>query len=109
MEHTHVDKTGAEISGKVEGAGFVFSKDDPYVGIDLDNCITDSDFLQPWAAEIVSKLNGYTEVSPSGEGLHIIVKGRLPANFKNSNVEAYSEGRYFTMTGDKYDVGCRNT
>ena len=61
--------------------GFVFTKSDPYVGIDLDDCRnTQTGDIEPWAQEIVQDLNSYTEVSVSGTGLHIIVKGELPGD-----------------------------
>ena len=55
--------------------------------------------------EIVESLDGYTEVSPSGEGLHILAradKTDLPANVskRHGQVECYTEKRYFTVTGD---------
>ena len=103
FEHSHVDgKTGAVIEGKIKGVGFVFSRDDDYVGIDLDNCVNDSGTLQSWAADIVESIKSYTEFSPSRTGLHIITKGAIPSCFKNGNVEAYDHGRYFTFTGDVY-------
>jgi primase-polymerase (primpol)-like protein len=59
------------------GVGFVFSSDDPYVGIDLDGCRNpQTGYIEPWALEIVRRLNSYTEISRSGTGLHIIAKGR---------------------------------
>ncbi len=34
--------------------------------------------LASWAQEIVDVLASYSELSPSGAGLHIIVKGKVP-------------------------------
>jgi primase-polymerase (primpol)-like protein len=44
------------------------------------------------------RLEGYAEVSPSGTGVHVIVRGAAP-NRQDGKVEAYSSGRYFTVTG----------
>jgi putative DNA primase/helicase len=86
-------------SGRCDGIGFVFSSGDPYAGVDLDDCRDpETGELEEWAAEIVQHLGGYTEVSPSGKGVHIIVRGKAP-NKKRGKVEAYSSERYFTMTG----------
>ena len=86
----------------LSGVGFVFTEDDPYVGIDLDNCIDGS--LSPTAEQLVKRLNSYTEISPSGKGLHIIVKGKLPAGGKRkSNIEIYDSGRFFTITGNRLE------
>lgn len=82
------------------GVGFVFSPDDPYIGVDLDGCrdpITGA--LQPWAAEIVDALDSYAEHSPTRTGVHLIVRGVLPKSVKAGAVEAYDRGRYFTFTG----------
>ncbi len=82
------------------GVGFVFSPDDPYIGVDLDGCrdpITGE--LHPWAVEIVDELDSYAELSPTETGIHIIARGVLPDSVKTGAVEAYDRGRYFTFTG----------
>ena len=84
------------------GLGFVFSEEDPYVGIDLDKCL----ITQPPrhdVARIADTLWAYAyhEKSPSGNGLHYFVKGGLN-NIEWTNtkhIEVYDRGRYFTMTG----------
>jgi putative DNA primase/helicase len=87
------------------GLGFVFSKVNSYVGVDIDNCRNpETGELTAEAQDIVDKLSSYTEISPSGKGIHIIVKGELPkSGRKNSrtSVEMYESGRYFTMTGNR--------
>lgn len=83
-----------------DGLGFVFGSGDPYAGVDLDECRNpETGELEEWAAEVVDSLGGYTEVSPSGTGVHIIVRGKAP-NRKRDKVEAYSLHRYFTLTGE---------
>jgi len=51
---------------------------------------------------IDAAFNSYAERSPSGYGLHIIVKGKATRSKRRGKVEVYSSGRYFTMTGDVY-------
>lgn len=49
-------------------------------------------------------LNSYTEISPSGTGLHILVKSaplQMERNRKGF-LEIYHKGRYFTMMGNVY-------
>ena len=89
-------------NNRLQGIGFVFSEDDSFVGIDLDDCISaDNGEIEPHAKEIIDQLNSYTEISPSGKGVHVIVKGKLPEGWrKNGNVEIYDNGRYFTITGN---------
>lgn len=84
------------------GVGFVFAADDPFVGVDLDHCRdAETGEIEQWAQEIVDRLDSYTEVSPSGEGLHIFVRGVLPEGQRRKDkVEMYDQARYFTVTGD---------
>lgn len=90
---------------KLTGVGFVFSGDDPYVGIDLDNCRDpETGVIDPWAAAWIRRLGGYAEVSPSGSGVKIISKGSLPSSVGKTivdghEVEIYDRGRFFTITG----------
>lgn len=90
-----------------DGVGFVFSEDDPFTGIDLDDCRDDTGELAAWAIEIVEAMNSYTEVSPSGHGLKIWVEGSVPSAVKlpyeTGKIEIYSIARYFTVTGQHLD------
>ena len=47
-------------------------------------------------------LNSYTELSPSGNGLHILACGSIPHSVKTAGFEMYNELRYFTVTGRVY-------
>jgi hypothetical protein len=87
--------------GYGQGLGFQFATDGGYVGIDLDHCRdSDTGVIEPWAHEIIDRVNSYTEVSPSGSGIHILARGTLPAGRRRKgNVEMYDRERYFTMTG----------
>ena len=86
-----------------DGLGFVFTEDDPFVGVDLDDCREDGE-LTDWAADIVDRLDSYTEVSPSGEGVHVLIEGIIPSSKSRSgSVECYDSSRFFTMTGDHVD------
>lgn len=88
--------------GGYSGIGFVF-KNTPFVGVDIDGCLDSlSGKLTPEAQDIVKVLHSYTEVSQSGTGLHIIMKGHLPdGRRRNGSFEMYGErsSRYFAMTG----------
>lgn len=90
------------LGGKYEGLGFQFSKT-PYTGIDIDHCIDDNGAFSELALQAFIDFNSYTEFSPSGKGIHIIVKGHVPRAVKNQyhGIELYSEDRYFTVTGNK--------
>lgn len=86
-----------------DGIGFVFTADDPFVGIDLDNCFNDDGSLRADAEAAINTVQSFTEKSPSGNGLHIICKGRLPGSGHCDNKtgrEMYQDGRFFTITAD---------
>lgn len=88
-------------NGRYDGIGFVFTKNDPYCGIDLDDPQGDIETYER-QLKIFNFINSYAELSPSGKGLHIICKASVPHGRKRSFVEIYSEGRYFTMTGNVF-------
>lgn len=85
------------------GLGFVFSAEDTYTGVDIDDCRDpQTGKLIDEAAVIIKTLDSYAEASPSGTGAHVIVEARLPlgtSGRRRSRVEMYSELRYFTATG----------
>lgn len=86
---------------KCDDIGFVFTSNDPFIGVDLDHCISDNGELDAPMQDIVDTLNSYTEISPSGHGLHIITTGKLPPKGrKKGKIELYESGRYFTITGN---------
>lgn len=89
-----------------DGIGFVFTGEDPYTGIDLDDCRDPtSGQIETWALKIIEDFDSYTEVSPSGTGLKIFLKGKLPAGgIKTKHIEVYDRLRFFTVTGDRYDA-----
>lgn len=100
---TFDDACAAYLGGQFAGLGFVFSTTDPYVGVDLDHVIDEHGILNPEAAKIVAQFNSYAEISPSGTGLHILIRGSLPPGGRRTGfVEMYESGRYFTITGDHW-------
>jgi hypothetical protein len=101
-----------EAAADADGIGFVFSTEDPYLGVDLDGCVDPATGeLDAAAAEIVAELSSYSEVSPSGAGMHVIVLAALPdgkgretkrtpwRHEDRHELALYSQGRFFTITG----------
>lgn len=77
------------------GLGFMLG--DGYFGVDLDHCIGQGELVK----EFIYSLQSYTEYSQSGEGIHIICKGKLPdGNQRKGNIEMYDNCRFFVMTGN---------
>jgi len=90
-----------ERNSRTDGIGFVFDPEAGIVGVDIDNCRdADSEEIEKWAADIVDRLDSYTEISPSGTGIHVLVKGELPpGRNRRGDVEIYDRDRFFTVTG----------
>jgi len=84
-----------------DGVGFIFTEEDPYAGIDLDKCRDPkTGETEEWAREIIEQLGSYTELSPSGTGIHVLVKTVLPLGGRHKGqIEMYDSGRFFTVTG----------
>ena len=102
---TYEEAVRCVCQGLALGIGYEFNGQGVY-GVDLDHVISESGIITPQAQEIVDGLASYTEVSPSGRGLHIfvtadhanIIRHRKQGGF----VEIYTNARYFTMTGNAY-------
>lgn len=87
--------------GVYEGIGFEFNANG-IVGVDFDHCFKGGQ-LDPWVASWVERFDSYTEISPSGDGLHILCQGTLPdKSVKRPRAEMYDRARYFTVTGNLY-------
>ncbi len=98
---TYAEAVAAVEAGLAEGVGFVFTGDDDFVGIDFDKCRDpETGEVDRSVADLISVVDSYTEVSPSGTGVHVIAIGLLPGpGRKRAGIEIYGCGRYFTMTG----------
>lgn len=91
---------------RLDGIGFVFTVDDPFVGIDLDRCLSPGTLqISELAKRALGTLKSYSEVSPSRCGIKCIVAsdhcivGRRDSRL---GVEVYGSQRYFTLTGNLF-------
>lgn len=86
------------------GVGYVMTGEHAVVGIDLDNCVA-GNTIELWAQEVIAQLDSYTEVSPSGKGLRILINGAIPNDWTNNEVgiEVYGghQPRFLTVTGQR--------
>lgn len=87
------------------GLGIVLG--DGLGGADLDACLRPDGTVLPAAGAILQRLDSYTEVSPSGTGLHVLFRGTLPAGRRQGPIpggrlELYDGGRYFTFSGEHF-------
>ncbi|HVX15987.1 MAG TPA: DnaB-like helicase C-terminal domain-containing protein [Pirellulales bacterium] len=102
--------------GGFAGIGFVFGAEDEFCGVDLDGCRDPaSGELAAWAREVVTRLNSYSEVSPSQTGVKVFLRGRSPWSAgkkipvtteeavcdREPAIEVYHESRYFAVTGQR--------
>ena len=88
-------------SGNYTGIGFEFTKEAGIVGVDFDHCINpDTGDIDEWVLDWAQKFDSYTEISQSGTGIHILVRGAIPEAIKTPKAEMYDNRRYFALTGD---------
>ncbi|SFT10331.1 hypothetical protein SAMN04488556_0151 [Halostagnicola kamekurae] len=92
-------------SREADGIGFVFTDDDPIVGVDLDDCRDpETGDVDDVAQDIIERLDSYTEISPSGTGFHVLIEGELPdGRNRRGSIELYDTARFFTVTGDSLE------
>jgi putative DNA primase/helicase len=93
-------ETAVEASKDFAGIGFMF-EGSGYFGVDLD----DMDIHGDVVSEFIETLQSYAELSQSGNGVHIICKGKLPEGRRRTKnelggFEMYDSGRFFVMTGN---------
>src|SRR3989344_218059 len=90
--------------GSFDGIGIMFDDSKTLLGVDIDHCIVDGE-VSPEIAAIIQSANTYTEVSPSGEGLHLYLKLSAPLTLernRSGSFECYTTGRWFTVTGNEW-------
>lgn len=92
-----------------DNVGIVFDEQKLLLGIDIDHCLNDTGKIEHenkhQIEQIILESDSYTEISPSGKGLHIYLELEqqltLAAN-RHACFEAYTNGRYFTTTFNSY-------
>ena len=102
------------------GVGFVLTADDPFTVIDLDikDVSTKDKQGNPhptheWCTSgdvnryntILEKFRSYTEISLSGKGMHIWLRGSVPKGSRRAGIEVYSDKRFIICTGNGIRTG----
>ena len=107
---THRDVLQKETGKGLGGVGFV--NQDVVLAIDLDDCLDEFGQPSPDVARLVEEFNSYTEITPSGRGLRILL--RIPdgvrvnkldhdLNFRGvRKAEVWTYGKYLTLTGNLF-------
>ena len=109
-------ETAAAAVARLGRGGIGFELGNGIAGIDLDHVISESGELSAFARSIVDRMNSYTELSPSGRGLHILFSvpegaetlrgrlgGKLGARKSDLGLELYFGEHYLTVTGKPYE------
>lgn len=93
------------------GIGIIFDESMQYVGIDMDNVIDNNGFIHDDVKNFIYNANTYTEISPSGKGLHVYMMldkayyldvNRYNPKDKPYSLEIYNHSRFFTVTNNPY-------
>jgi putative DNA primase/helicase len=87
--------------GGCDGIGYMLIEDDDLFGVDFDGCVDlITGEISADALEVIDALDSYTTLSPSGTGVRILARGKLPPGGRRKGKrEMYQDGRYLTLTG----------
>lgn len=87
------------------GIGIVFIPEQDLLGIDIDHVIDENGEMEKEIGDFIYNANTYTEVSPSGDGLHLYLALEEPLELtsnKKAPYEVYTSGRFFTFTENDF-------
>jgi putative DNA primase/helicase len=110
-EHwSHFDVVLARLRQRLDiwsGIGFVFTSEDSFTGLDLDDCIDPDDAVKPWARGLLERFSDtYAEVSPGGAGVKLwcqaTIQRALRKQLPDGAIEIYNRSRFFTVTGRRF-------
>ncbi len=94
-----------EVKMVSDNVGIVFTPEQNLLGIDIDHCIDESGNIPNEIQQFIVLADTYTEISPSKKGLHLFLKLKTPLTLianRKGNFEAYTSGRYFTVTENSF-------
>lgn len=120
LEPYHVSRVSHEGWGNTVGLFYLLPvepDDDSMVFIDLDDVRDpETGTFHPTAIELFDRADSYCQISTSGTGAHILVKGSLPGghetiqteleateSFPDPEIEVYTRDRLVGMTGNHID------
>lgn len=88
-----------ETNDRFAGLGVCALQSNDVFFIDIDNCVdVDTGEINDAASELLT-WNTYTELSPSGKGLRLIMTGNPQINNKHKGIEIFSNKGFVTLTG----------
>jgi primase-polymerase (primpol)-like protein len=86
--------------GGFDGVGIMLNGDG-LAGWDFDHCLDAAgNIIDETVAGYLALLDSYSEISPSGTGLRVFLKAKLPPKGRKKRlIECYENARYLTVTG----------
>lgn len=90
--------TFEEASSTGRPVGFVLTEGDPFTFIDLD--LPKNQEQADRHQKIFEACDSYAELSQSGNGVHLVCRGKVPHGVRRDSVEVYSSHRYMICTGN---------
>ena len=91
----------AYATGRYTGVGVLLTGNG-IIGVDIDyfkSSLTDQPTVKAWLAQAIYA-GAYCEYSPSGNGLRLFMRGKLPGTGRKSgSLEIYDKHRFLTVTG----------
>jgi primase-polymerase (primpol)-like protein len=106
---TFEEARAAYESGSYTGIGVLLTGNG-IVGFDIDDYVTtfaNKPEVKGWVKQAISDQTNpaYAEISPSGSGLRLFVRGALPAKGRKAgSLEVYDNERFLTITGAIYEA-----
>lgn len=91
--------------GRYDGLNFAFLPGDGLIGVDFDDAINpETGEIDETARALIEACGSYTEVSPSGKGLHIFLGGTTARHSVNAKggllgIEIFAGGQSLSVTG----------
>lgn len=87
---------------EMDGIGFVLTIEAGIVALDYDHVVEDGRVIDAQALEEITLIDSYTELSPSGRGVRVLARGKIPMRGRRrDNFEIYASHRYVTLTGSR--------
>ena len=88
-------------ASRLDGVGLAL-RGTGFVALDLDHCVDEAGTPADHAIEMVRVFKSYAELSPSGRGLRIMLRGQLPPGrrkIRQPFAVEFFDANYVTLTG----------
>ncbi|WP_297017250.1 hypothetical protein [uncultured Dialister sp.] len=100
-------------NSNISGIAFVFTKKDPFIEINIHDCISGDGTINPSDDSIVASLldhcRTYAEISPGEHGIHLIGRGSIRDfdfrrnGIRSRNISMFESSHYLAITGNRFN------